>query len=380
MTAITDVITSLTQAGTSDANALAVAQAYVPPSPYPKWRQGLPIGQWAEIAGTSLSKVTPPVPSGNINAWCGLASIDDPSIGTMFVSAAGGGHSDSNDNGVYAIDFSKDAPAWFVMCPPSALADRVTAAESGTGMPAVPYAHDGKPNSCHLYWAIGWHPLARRVIRPWASSLWYGSQGSPTMDGFDPVAGKWDPAGTWSTGLYDSYQAGFALDPTTGDIFYGATATSAIYRLTWATKTWAQIHPTGSFGWLGFHGSCVDVKRNRIVSSGTIGVGSPTNNMAQIPTLDLATLVGTVHATPWIPNPPLHQLHIVHDTGLDKYVLTDSVTVYQIDPVTWLGQALPPIPVTPVNGLHNRFAYFQSLKGIVCYPAYATNCWFMATE
>lgn len=341
-----------------------------------KWRQGLPAGQWTEVPGTSLSRL--PVPSANIDAWCGLAAVDIPTEHVaLWISAAGGGHTDSNDNGVYGIDLMSDAPMWHVMCPPSAKAARVTASESGAGMPAVPYAHDGKPNSCHTYWSLVWCPQRGRVFRPFSSALWYAAQGARNMDGFDPKAGVWDAKGTWPDSLGNSMQALVACDPNTGDIYYGSPS-GGMYKWTQETNTWANIKLAGTFGFPGYHGGMVDAKRNRLVRSGLTLNGDYNQ---KIPHFDLTTLIATIDVVTGVTaDPPLGARTITHDTGNDKYYLTDSVNVYQIDPTTWAGIAMPPLPVRPRNGALGRFAYFPSLKGIAYYPSFAANVWFMATE
>jgi len=341
----------------------------------PRWRTGLPVGRWAELPGTSLSKLD--VPSGNIDAWCGLAAVDqDSSPVALWVSAVGGGHSDSNDNGVYGIDLLSDAPAWYVMCPPSTKADRVSAAESGPGNPAVPYAHDGKPNSCHTYWSLVWSPQRGRIFRPFSSALWYGAQGSHCMDGFDPVNNRWDRAGTWADCPGAGTQALVACDPSTGDIYYGSTG-GGISKWTQATNVWAAFKVTGNaFGTAGSHGGVIDAKRNRLVRAGLTSNG---DRISEIPYIDLATGQSARGST-GISASPIAQRTIVHDSRNDDYYLTDSVNVYKIAPDTFAGVPQDPLPVRAKNGAHSRFAYFAALGGIAYYPSFADNIWFMATE
>lgn len=344
-------------------------------STIPAWRQGLPVGKWVEVAGTSLS--TLPVPAANIDAWCGLAALDDAASGlALWVSAAGGGHSDSNDNGVYGIDWKDDAPAWYVMCPPSGPADRVSAASSGVGSPAVPYAHDGKPNSCHTYWSLVWCPQRGRIFRPFSSALWFAAQGARHMDGFDPLEGNWDAAGTWPDCVLSETQALVTCDPATGDIYYGSTGTGDLYKWTQATNEWGRVHVKGNFGYAGYHGGTIDATRNRLVRAGLTLDGE---SLSRIPVLDLATGAAALVPT-GIGDPPLGARSIVHDTRNDLYYLTDSVNVYSVDPDTFQGTRMGPLPLPAVNGAYSRFAYFAALGGIFYYPSFAQNVWFMATE
>jgi hypothetical protein len=348
-----------------------VAPAPAPPSPgSAAWRKGLPIGHWVEIPGTSLSKLG--VPSGNIDAWCGLAAIDEASL---WVSAAGGGHSDSNDNGVYGINWMSDAPKWYTMCLPSSTADRVQAKQSGAGMPGVPYAADGKPNSCHTYWSLVWCAQQRRVIRPFSAALWYAAQSAPNMDGFDPIENDWDSPGTFPNSPIGGTQALVATDPSTGDIYVSDVANSWA-RWTQATNNWERFTLSGRFGYGGYHGAVVDAKRNRLVRAGTTSNG---DHLSQIPFFDLSTRVAQMVPS-GIADPPLGARTIVHDTRNDAYYLTDSVNVYKIDPDTLAGAFLGPLPLPARNGAYSRFAYFASLGGIAYYPSFADNVWFMATE
>ncbi|HLX29944.1 MAG TPA: twin-arginine translocation signal domain-containing protein [Casimicrobiaceae bacterium] len=346
----------------------------------PAWRLGLPVGQWVEIPGTSLSKLG--VPSGNIDAWCGLAALDDATSGlALWVSAAAGGHVDSNDNGVYGIDWLSDAPSWEVMCAPSPEAMRVSAAEAGAGKPPMPYAHDGKPNSCHTYWSLVWSPQSGRIFRPFSSALWYAAQGATHMDGFDPLANRWDAAGTWPDCPITESQMLVAADPATGDIYVGSgTSNDVLYRWTQATNGWSRVAiASGSMGYLGYEGGMVDATRNWLVRAGYLQSESVTA-LNQLPTLDLATGVATVRAVSGLPEAIKAQCTIIHDTENDRYYLTDSVDVYGIDPQTMAGTPMPSLPIPAVNGAHSRFAYFAALGAIAYYPGYAQNVWFMATE
>jgi hypothetical protein len=341
----------------------------------PRWRSGLGVGRWIELPETSLKSL--PVPPGNIDAWCGLAAVDrDSTPVALWVSAAGGGHSDSNDNGVYGIDLLNDAPQWYVMCPPSDKANRVSAAESGAGKAAFPYAHDGKPNSCHTYWSLVWVRQRGRVFRPFSSALWYGAQGAHCMDGFDAVAERWDPAGTWPDCPGAATQALVACDPNTGDIYYGSP-NGGISKWTQAANAWAPFKVSGSaFGSPGYHGGVVDAKRNRLVRAGLTSNG---DRISEIPFIDLATGKSALAST-GISASPIAQRTIVHDSRNDDYYLTDSVNVYKVDPETFAGTSIAPLPVRATNGAHSRFAYFPALGGIAYYPSFANNIWFMATE
>lgn len=370
MTTITDVVNAIRQALT-DAQSMQSSD--------PAWRVGLTVGVWAPIVGSSMKNMVPESPGATIDTWNGLAAVSDATR-AMWVSAANGGHTDSSDNGVYGIDFLQAAPKWATLHAPTPAAERPTSAQSGAGMPAVPYDSDGQPNSCHSYFSLQFCPQRNRIIRPFSSALWYAAQSSECMDGFDLAGAKWDAAGTFPNCLTTAYAQSVTTDPNTGDIYVGALSTFTSINAYWAkwtqaANTWAAWITTGPFGIPGYHGIAIDAKRNRLVRSGETLNG---DTLANIPWIDLATSVCTLSPT-GITTAPRGERTITHDSDADVYYMTDSVSVWSINPTTFAATLVAPLPVKAVNGVQSRFAYFPLLKGIVYYPNFTSDLYFYPT-
>lgn len=362
VTTITNVINDLEI-------ALADAQSLV--SALPVWRQGRAIGVWATIPGSSMKNMVPQPPGATIDAWNGLAAVSDATR-AMWVSAANGGHTDSSDNGVYAIDFLQGSPKWTTLHAPTPLAQRPTQSQAGAGMPAVPYDSDGTPNSCHSYFGLQFCPQRNLVIRPFGSALWYAAQSSPKMDGFNLATSEWEPAGTFQDSIYFGGVFSVCTDQRTGDIYVG-TVNYQIAKWTQTTGSWGTVPLASSFGVPGYHGTIIDGKRNRLVRSYYGG------SLASLPCLDLTTFSVTLGHT-GITDTPVGEGRIIHDTDADLYYVTDSVGVWSIDPVTFTATTVAPLPVKAVNGVQSRFSYFPLLKGIVYYPNFTSDIYFYPTR
>lgn len=346
----------------------------------PAWRQGLTVGQWHDIPGTSMNAMVTGKPSRfTIDAWCGLANVSDANR-ALWVAAANGGHSDSSDNGVYGIDFLQDAPAWTVLCAATPLASRPTASQADAAL--IPYYSDGKPTSRHSYYTPQFCAPRNRVILPLAAAIWHAAQNSKQMDGFDLAANTWDPAGTFPDAAAAGTQYLVATHPVTGDIYVAGLASTSWWKWTQATNSWALIAPSPYFLG-GYHGGMVDGVRNRLVRSGSVDV------VTSLAVMNLSTLASSIVSTGSAMAGEAKLTNcsstIEHDTHNDKYYIgVSDGRHYLIDPATFVGTRLADLPALPGsnagNAFYNRFAYFPKLGGIAYYPNFASDIYFYPTE
>jgi len=345
------------------ARASLTIEAPAPPGTM-SWRRNwtAPIGTFAEMAGSGINLMpsSERPPAGTIDAWCGLATT-----ATQWWSVANGGHNDSSDNGVYAIDFGADSPAWRVVRSPSALPDRTR---------SKAYYADGLPASRHTY-LTPCHCVPRnRILLPMGYALW-GTAGSSKMDGFDLDKLAYDPAGSFpdcpAWGAYPPC-ASIATHPVTGDIYVGEYNKDAWYRWSSASNTWDRIGTTCQRG---YWGACIDVKRNRLILAAHVNADAST-----LPYFDLATGAVGALAT-GIAEKAHGSCVIVHDSDGDMYYwLNSTTTMFRIDPDTGASAHVPTKVPGPVNGVWTRFAYFGApLFGLMYYPRFSGNIWFMAT-
>lgn len=342
----------------------------------PAWRQGVAVGEWRQVAGTALSTAPRAVviTLGNgvrmkVEAWNGFA-IDtrDSSI----YSVANGGHWDYAGNEVNRIRLIDNAPAWTeprAATPASQIVDSVT------------HYSDGRPTSRHSYYGVVLNELRGRAM-VLGGSRWGIGYPHSAVDGFNLAINDWDAAKTYpDTPTAFEQVVGSALveQKSTGDIFM--VANRAVMRWSNATNSWSKRLDTPSL-YGQYAASALDTKRNRILVVGgqnnDKGVYDIATNTAQAITFtgpNAAEMAGETGNG------------MVYDPGLDAYLLRKSgagATIYRINAQTFSVDTLPnsggaSIPSAP-NGVWKRFLYVPQLKGVVYFPTYGGNCWFIRTS
>lgn len=347
-------------------SGIATSQQYIGPprrkavattSAWPSWRQQMAPGEIATLAGSSMSLLgTNNVMA--IDAWDGLAAGV-----SEWYSAANGGHTDSSDNGVYAIDFAADAPAWTVLRPCSLVTDIPPDAQTG-------YYRDGRPASRHTYNSPQFIAARNRVMLFYSVALWRSGGANGLVDGFRLDDYDWDAAGTWQTGpIRELVAAVCAKNPVTEDVYVGKAGNWA--KWTQATAQWTSFTVTPGTQWQ-FSGTLIDAKRNRWVNlSQSLSLGL----------IDLRSLTfGQIALTGVAETTAGDYGAIVHDTNSDAYVACCSDgRVYRINPDSGESTKIAQLPAAK-NGVQNRFAYFESLGGIAYYPEFHSNILFLATQ
>lgn len=343
----------------------------------PAWRQGMAVGEWRQVSGTALSAAPMAVktyPSlGNtgaeskVIAWTGFA-IDtrDSSV----YSPANGGHHDYAGNEVNRIRLTDNAPAW---SEPRASTPVAQVVDSATH-----YA-DGRPTARHTYYGARVNEVRNRIMT--FSGSRYGNGGMvPTVDGFNLTSNDWDGAGT-----FPNIPSDFANTPGTalvdqkssGDVY--AFAQFNVFRWSSASNSWStQVTGTPIYGQ--YAATALDTRRNRILLVGgennDYGVYDIAANTMQRVTLsgaDAAALGGAGNG-------------MVYDPLLDVYLLRKpgaGATIYRINAQNFSVDTLPTsagaqVPAS-TNGVWTRFLYVPSLKGVVYFPTYTGNLWFVRT-
>jgi hypothetical protein len=210
---------------------------------------------------------------------------------------------------------------------------------------------------------------------------WGDGWGLSTVDGFNVSTNDWDVAKTYPDVMPDFTTAsGSAVveDKASGDIY--AFANHAVMRWTSATNTWSKLLTSTVYGQ--YSASAMDTKRKRILIAGGL-----VNEHAYY---DIAT--NTVQ-TMTFSGPSAAAMAaetgngMVYDPGLDSYLLRKGEsggTIYRIDAQTFSVDTLAnsggaQIPAA-YNGVWRRFLYVPQLKGVVYFPAYDGNLWFIRTN
>ncbi len=228
----------------------------------PAWVSNLATFTWTSFANTDPSTIG----GGGCTAFSG-AAYDTSRKQFIFF---GGGHGDSDVNGVYAVRIGLDTP------------DRVVLKSNSTSRIDNPYYADGTPTSRHSYGSNIYHPGADRLITPICAAAWGVANIYPNMDGFSLASNTWDTAGTWpsqpstngdSTGSSSCVDTSgniyMSLTNGSGDRIMKWTPTGGTYSpgswSTWVTTTFASV-------WFDKENALAyDPTRNRLIYFGVSG-------------------------------------------------------------------------------------------------------------
>jgi hypothetical protein len=337
----------------------------------PAWLEGQAVGEWRAIPGSSMSLAPPSVPGlGNVSArihgWASL-SIDDRSA-TVY-SAANGGYTDYAGNEVVAIALHADAPRWIELrapTPAAQLAERSS------------HYLDGRPSSRESFYGQVFLERRNRAITL-GGAYWQGGAG-PQVDAFDLARLDWDPAGTFPLIPLRFYLFAWSVveDERTGDLY--VFDNRAVYRWIDAANRWeTTVAGTAISG--NYSASATDVARRRIL----LIEGAGTGHLYDIEARSAVriTLSGVAAAEVGSEG----ALGIVHEPVTDRFLVRRAgggPAVYAIDAGTFAvemlatrgGEAIPP----SVNGVYRRFLYAPTLGGVVLYPDYSGEMWFLRTH
>lgn len=345
----------------------------------PSWRQGVTVGEWRQVSGTALSsapiavKTYPALsvegPEAKVTSWNGFA-IDTRD--SAVYSVANGGHWAYAGNEVNRITLSDNAPAW--------TEPRASTAPAQVRDSVSHYA-DGKPTSRHTYYGAIIDEARNRAMLV-AGSRYGNGWPLETLDGFNLTSKDWDAARTYPDipgDLTPVVGAAMTQHKSSGDIY--AFGYFNVYRWSPATNKWStRLANTAYDGQ--YAASALDTKRNRILLVGgasnikaVYDVGTNTMQTVALSGASAGAVGGDGNG-------------MVYDPLQDAFLLRKSgagATVYRINAQTFSADALPTsgggaqIP-SAVNDVWTRFLYVPALKGVVYFPAYNGNMWFLRTN
>lgn len=343
------------------------------PGTTPRWLQGVAVDQWVEIPGSSMRLApvgmvaTGTDPASRMDAWNGFALK-----GTAVYSVRQGGHGDYFGNEVLRIDLGGDTPVW-AMVKPSSPASVVTDNSSR-------YT-DGSPAAVH-----GYHSQRYIAQRDWVLSVGttaMSRQGGTNGDCvvYDVASNRYLPRGTVPD-LPPMVLAEYGVwdDPATGDVYQ--TAGYVIHRWNQAANSWSlRVADVPTF--YGFASvCCTDTTRRRAL----LLAGDPA---ARVPQLFTFATQSAQSVT------PTGDRSIVDSAGhygmvfcpaTDRFYAMQGGAagsgLYEIHPTTFAVSAKATtgggaLPAAAASGVFTRFLYVAALGGIVYFPRYAANAWFL---
>jgi hypothetical protein len=344
-------------------------------SAMPAWRQGQAVGEWRQIANSALSSAPRAVsasgntgPQSKVIAWTSF--IIDTRNSAIY-SAANGGHHDYAGNEVNRIGLLDGAPRWTeprASTPMSQISDDVS------------HYADGRPTSRHTYYGAVMNEVRNRAMVV-GGGIWGNGNGTSAVDGFNLSSNDWDAKGSYANAPSE-YTSAFgnavAQHRATGDIYvFGGFA---VARWSNASNSWSRLL-SGVSTYGQSSASAMDTARNRILvvggennDRGLYNVASNTMTNVSFTGPNAGDVGGTANG-------------LVYDPGLDVYLLRKAGagnTIYRINAQTFYVDTLPNTNGSSVpsstNGVYRRFLYVPQLKGVVYFPSYSGNGWFIRTS
>lgn len=392
------------------------------PSAVPAWRRGQAIGEWREITASSMS-LTPPTVTQNIAGLTGLPEANRVNNWNGFAidtrtnkvwSLGNGGHGDWFGNEVMVLDLNDDAPAWVEWLP----SIRYNQAFQNAGRPAsarvlaqycadAGYVDKSRLTGQHSYYNHVIVERHNRLLRCYSGSVSSGAgTGFWTTDSFDISVAQGvngtDPELTYPDmfpqGSGISHGSATCKNPDTEDI-YVFVANAAMRKFTPNSSgvggTWATVGSAPSFPTYGAQvPMAYDTRRDRILVL-SIWNTDPVNNDV-IPFTWTAsgwtqqTFSGSAAAT--LQAGKLH-IGLVYVPATDAFYARlgrgGGAQVLKIDAGTFEVTSLAvtggsTIPATNEVGaptlyenVFTKWLYVPSLRGVMYYPEYSSNVWFL---
>lgn len=343
----------------------------------PTWRVNQSVNEWREIAGSAMSNFPPAVnpgraaggPYAKIDTWCGLC-IDTRSNEVW--SLANGGHNDYHGNEVMKFTLGANSPVWVEVTPSN------TAAQFTIPWNAERYSND-KPTSSHSYGLHAMIETRNRAIRFGNGSGASIGNGFGAVDGFNVLTATgidgWDSSSTYPNLPVGATGQSAIKDPLTEDV-YVLYNNNNLYKWTNATNTWSNLGtpPSPVTGY--YVSVAFDSTRRRIFF-----YGFTTNHTYDVTTSTWAvrTVTGAAVAAP-------EQGGMTYIASADAFYHrqkdVSGGAVTRIDASTFAATSLTTtggsgVVATAGTGIYNRWLYAPTLGGIVYFPRYTSNAWFL---
>jgi hypothetical protein len=341
----------------------------------PTWASAAAVNQIVTIPGTAGAG------GAAVDAFCGW--VYRPSAKTIYIAAAGG-HNDSFDNRVVALDLRTNSPAWVTL-------------KANTGSNLVldqAYQPDGTPSSRHTYHYHRWSEQQQRVMlmgcyAPYGPGVFTFN----ILDGFNPATNTWDAQGTWANTTAGFYAN--AHDPN-GDSWALWGGSSArrwnASSATWSTVTITNVGSAIRFPW------AWDSLRNQfygLAIGDSQGGGTDLRSTRMVGTVQSAITfsAGSTAALVQFQSGDGQYPGMDYDAANDRFVWYDGrgaqagkiftitpngTTVWDMAVLTTTGATLP---ATNGGGLNNKLTYvdFGTVKGFVLMPNASAGCYFLRT-
>ncbi len=387
--------------------------------PIPTWRSGLSLNAWTEIAGSSMSNTPPTVDQSasftgaaehcRVDNWNGFA-LDTRNNRVWGIG--NGGHNDWYGNEVMYIDLADNAPEWVEQLASTSY-DTTAFIAAGKPASARHYSASSRLSGQHSYYA--WQMIERqnRAVRCYSGSVSSGAgSGFPDMDGYDVTVADGvngtDAAGTFpavdsSTPSFGTQGPATCKDPST-ECIYLFKDNGKCRKFTPNASTpggsWADAGSNPPAGFTGYlAASAFDSSRGRIlIASCPFPHASNDTRFWTFDTSDNSyteqTLTGSAAADLVAASASPGMVYV---PSLDAYLMRlhgSGGTVYKINASTWAVTTISTtgggsVPATfdlaadshaTYENVYSRWLYVPDYGGIVYYPAYTSNLWFLRVE
>jgi hypothetical protein len=336
----------------------------------PAWAAASVLNAWMEIPGTSGAD------GSAIDAYSGLTVKQ--STGEVLIALAGG-HGDSFDTRVSAINLLVGAPAWRNPRPKNGIDSSLAATNQ-------PYTLDGvTPSSRHTRYSCIYCPPKDRIMFIGTTGV-YGTGGVQFVDsnGFSMVTNTWDAPGTWAPSSTTS-GTGIGIDDL-GNIW------TRTQKWLHASNTFLPLPSTWSSQPIAF-----DSLRRQMFGiqygdnqGSSVFLGHAAKTISE--NLESTRVITFNASAAWteFQTIPFAYIAIEYVASKDKFYLYDGATsrggpgvVWAISPndgTVWdIAKLDTTGTVTPTNtaGIQSKFAYVEALKGFVILPLKTSPMYFL---
>jgi len=304
---------------------------------------------WKELPGTNPSAVGADL---GVAAFSGAAYDPTRRLFIFF----GGGHNDSDDNGVYAVRVGLDTPDVVALM-----------AQSASKQIDVAYYSDGKPSSRHTYGSLVYHPGADGMMPIGAAALWGQALIMGNVDRFKLSTNTWDPAGRWASLPSGAPQSGIsAVVDNAGNIFATSNGSSGPKIMKW-TPTAGTYYPgtwevwtgtsLGANWWDTENALTYDPSRNRLVyfGAGSAAAWFDIATKARTAITFTGPAAGSAAGKSWSSYCPERDSFFGYEEGTSATMLECRASDFYVSTVSVAGTAPSsggtPTPTGPYNRL-----------------------------
>lgn len=392
------------------------SQGALAPEALPKWRRGVGVNQWVEIAGSDMNTTgqcanivrtldgesygKENADGGRLDSYGGLTV--DTRRSRLWV-AAGGGHGDYYGNEVVYQDLMADAPVWAIQFAGSN--GNVMDVTTPGGTASLARYADGLPASRHTYGQTQFIERHNRVVTT-GGSISFSGTGFQDIEGFDvdaTTAAGWAalyayPGAQGSVGAAGAIIAATCCKDPTTEVIY-TFSSNKLHKVTpslggpTATAGSGGTYSFLPLGWDSAYpysegAAAVDTARSRILWTNGYGIGQYSIDIADGSVTPVtytgaaASALAAESASSGMVYVPRLDAYLFRAKGAGPTVYTINASSFAVTTLsTNDGDGIPAQAGSGSGGggygVYNKWQFVPVLRGVVYISGAGHNTWFL---